>query len=322
MRYTRTWSLLAVTALVLAWSACTPEWQDPSEGPDTDVADTGVVSDAGDEGPLDVGETDADDASAADATDAAPDVVDTVDAPDPEPDVPPPTPDDWECDPDFVLDAERYTDLEEAEGQGLVDGLHQRVAGHHDRGYDAAREFMFEELEVREDGKLECVYTAQRVAPDGTNEPGGQFNTEHTWPQSRGADTEPARSDVHHLFPANMEANNARANYKFGHVDCDESTCPWHEGGSFLGPSADDNRDPIFEVRPERRGDVARVILYFSLRYEEPISAKEEAVLRTWNCEDPPDEYEQSRNDDIEDFQQNRNPFIDRPDFVDRIEAF
>ena len=294
--------VVAATYFLTVLSGCAGEEPLPPGG------DVGIESDAADVSGGDAsGDTGLSDAGGDETGDA---------------DSGPSLPEPWDCAPDIPLDDERYAPLEEIDGDELRDELQWRVDGHSDRGYNAARNFMFETLEVRDDGKLECVYTADRVAPDGTNTPGDQFNTEHTWPQSRGADTEPARSDVHHLFPADQVANSARANYEFGHVDCDESTCDWHRGGSFLGPSADDSRDPVFEVRQERRGDVARVILYFSLRYDEAISSEEEAVLRHWHCEDPPDDYERTRNNNIETFQNNRNPFIDRPDFVERIEEF
>ena len=289
----------SLTILLLASTGCAPPPPDdtaPDAGSDADTSD--VYSDTGD----DVGGDDAD----TDATD--------TDAP--------PQPDPWDCDPQFELDDQRYSEAEPLDGADLADELHAAVADHEGQGYDDAREFLFEQLEVRDHGELECVYTDDRVEPDGTNTPGDKFNTEHTWPQSRGADVEPNRSDMHHLFAVEMDANNRRADYEFGHVACDESTCNWHRDESFLGPSADDDRDPIFQVQPERRGDIARAILYYSLRYDEPVSPEEETVLRDWNCENPPDDYELGRNDAIEQFQSNRNPFIDRPDFVDRIDEF
>ncbi len=233
----------------------------------------------------------------------------------------PPAPEPWDCDPDFPLDAERYVHLEETTGSELSTELFLLVDDQFNRGYGNVRDLLFNQLEVRDDGLIECVYTGRRVEPDGTRTPDG-FNTEHTWPRSRGASQEPELSDLHHLFPVDAVANNERANFEFGHVSCNESTCPWHEGGSFLGPSADDNRDPIFEVRPQRRGDIARAILYYSIRYGADVSSDEEAVLRQWNCEDPPDQHERTRNSNIEQVQSNRNPFIDRPDFVDRIDEF
>jgi endonuclease I len=45
-----------------------------------------------------------------------------------------------------------------------------------------------------------------------------------------------------------------------------------------------------------------------------------ERVLKEWNRLDPPDDQERSRNDRIYKLQHNRNPFIDHPEFIDRIE--
>lgn len=318
------WSFLL--ALALAHAACFSGADDPTDNQAPPIEEDVGADDAG---PEDVtedvidGDATSTDAEASpevgpdDVGPVAPDVPDVADVADE-----PPSPDPWGCAPEVALDEVRYVAVEELDGDLFVDELRAMVDNHDAKDYFAARDFMFHNLEVNDDAELECIYTDERVSPDGSNTPGGVFNTEHVWPQSRGAGDEPMRSDVHHLFPCNMIANERRAAYEFGNVDCDELTCDWSGGGSYLGPSADDGRNPVFQVRPERRGDTARAILYFSLRYERSVSAEEESVLRDWHCEDPPDYYEQIRNDRVENFQGNRNPFIDRPDFVDRIAEF
>ena len=77
--------------------------------------------------------------------------------------------------------------------------------------------------------------------------------------------------------------------------------------------------DCVMMVRPERRGDIARAQFYMAVRYDMPLEDEMEAALRSWNDADPPDAREQARNDAVEDGQGNRNPFVDRPDFVSRI---
>jgi endonuclease I len=48
-----------------------------------------------------------------------------------------------------------------------------------------------------------------------------------------------------------------------------------------------------------------------------------EAVLRKWHKSDPVDNLEITRNDVIyTEFQHNRNPFIDYPEWVDQINDF
>ena len=112
-----------------------------------------------------------------------------------------------------------------------------------------------------------------------------------------------------------------------------EETC------SYLKVS--DDGKTVFDVRPERRGDIARSHFYMVLRYkyssEVPIDDNsnqlgcdsdgcirdsEEEVLRQWNIEDPVDEREIERNERIFEIQGNRNPFVDRPDFISKISDF
>jgi endonuclease I len=42
--------------------------------------------------------------------------------------------------------------------------------------------------------------------------------------------------------------------------------------------------------------------------------------LKEWNRKDPPDDHERERNARIEAHEGVRNPFIDHPEFVDRID--
>lgn len=217
-----------------------------------------------------------------------------------------------------------YEDVETLEGDALKDALNQLVSANHRRvGYDRARKILFSDPEfIPADGQLECMYTARKVRPTGSTSVGG-FNTEHTWPQSRGASREPAKSDLHHLFPVDARANSSRGNWPFGTVEClhnEGQTCSFSQAGSALG--RDEDGKMAFEVRPEKRGDIARAIFYFSVRYDLRIAVKEETALRDWHASDPPDDFEKGRNDAVFRHQNNRNPFIDRPDFVAKISDF
>ncbi len=149
------------------------------------------------------------------------------------------------------------------------------------------------------------------------------MNTEHTWPQSKGAKSEPARGDLHHLYPSNSHANSARGNHPFGEVDGKDATreCPESQRGSIINPNTGKSTGTYgFQPRPEHRGNVARAMFYVSAKYGYDIPKLEEYYLRKWHKEDPVDEAEMKRNDAIEDAQGNRNPFIDYPALVDRME--
>lgn len=174
--------------------------------------------------------------------------------------------------------------------------------------YQAAQDTVFINLD-NFGGKVEGVYTG-KIIETTVEPPSDIMNIEHTWPQSQGA-RRWAKSDLHHLFPADTKANGIRGNLPFGTVE----NPTWAEGGS-----ASDGK--VFQVRKKQRGDTARAKFYFSMMYNMPIPPKEEQVLRRWHKEDPPSEIEKRRNERIFELQHNRNPFIDCPEFVDRIKDF
>jgi deoxyribonuclease I len=215
----------------------------------------------------------------------------------------------------------RYDGLEGVRDEKLRAALNALVKDHQSLGYNRARVAIFK-TGLTGTPKLECIYTGRLTEPDGSLAPGG-FNTEHSWPQSRGANREPARSDLHHLFPVDAQMNSTRGNFLFGEVTClhgGDDRCNVEKGGSALGRTEDG--DLAFEVRKEKRGDIARAQFYFAVRYKLAIPPSTEATLKAWHHEDAPDAEETLRNDKIEEQQNNRNPFIDRPEFVDAISDF
>jgi endonuclease I len=154
------------------------------------------------------------------------------------------------------------------------------------------------------------------------------WNREHVWAKSHGdfgTVTGPG-TDVHHLRPEDVSVNAARGNLDFDNGGTAVSECP--------GCTADSDS---FEPRAAVRGDVARMIFYMAIRYEgddgfanlEPNDSVNNgtapyigrlSVLKAWSAADPPDAFEQRRNQVIFDtWQHNRNPFIDHPEWVSSI---
>ncbi len=193
--------------------------------------------------------------------------------------------------------------------------------------YTSARKYLFGKLYLIKTStsmEIEDVYCHNKisigVAP--MNIPSDKFiNCEHTWPQSKfnpKFSTEMQKGDLHHLFPSDPVANGTRGNHFFGEIpgralkNCETSS---------IGSSTLDG-ETYFEPPKEHKGNVARALFYFSVRYQLPISDKEEAFLRSWNKEDPVDQAEQDRNDEIYKIQGNRNPFIDFPELSEEISDF
>lgn len=143
-----------------------------------------------------------------------------------------------------------------------------------------------------------------------------------------------AKGDMHHLFPAWYTANTQRSNHPYGETACVvisgvTSTCDWQDPGdkdepSHLGPPVDPayGFDPVFDVRPERRGDVARAWFSVCVRYDLWIDDRLETTLRAWHAEDPPSPREIDRNTGVEAWQLKRNSFVDRPGYVEHIANF
>jgi len=180
--------------------------------------------------------------------------------------------------------------------------------------YDAARYFIFSKLDNR-DGVVSCVYTGRDVRthdiPDGRD-----MNTEHTWPQSKGAKGA-AKSDMHHLFPTDSEANSRRGSYPFGKVVGDPI---WQNAGSKLG--RDEHGHTVFEPRDVHKGNVARALFYFSQMYNIEIPDDEERWLREWDKADPVDAAERVREAAITEVQGVGNRFVTDPAAADSVQNF
>jgi endonuclease I len=183
---------------------------------------------------------------------------------------------------------------------------------------------------------FEHIYNEPFVWANGSN--GGTLTREHTWPQSWmpsnvgnpdwpnaiGTNKElPEYNDLHNLFPAHQaNANLKRSNNPFDEVVTPTYTSP--TGFGILGK--DSANRTAYEPRPEHKGNVARALFYMAVCYN-GINGKSWvipsnqnlALLRQWHQADPPDAFEIARNEFVAATQGNRNPFIDHPEWADRI---
>jgi len=215
----------------------------------------------------------------------------------------------------------------------VVDNCEDGCYRHISLGYHQARIYLFGQLHLESDGEgnyihdVYCHKDFRKSAGVGPMEipNAASINCEHTWPQSKFTSsfpTELQKSDLHHLFPSDSKANSTRGNFPF--ADVDGTTL---EGGcsvSSIGSAQDRSKvsSIYFEPPQEHKGNVARAIFYFSVRYKMPVDAKQEAFLRSWHELDPVDAQELKRNEDIMALQGDRNPFIDYPELVNQISDF
>ncbi|MEM7789473.1 MAG: endonuclease [Bacteroidota bacterium] len=203
-------------------------------------------------------------------------------------------------------------------------------------GYGPARDSLYA-YEQRTDGALCGVYTRFCVqltpgADPSTDAFQKGVNAEHTWPQSRGAADEPARSDLHALFPAKANVNSARSNVPFNEIPDAEADGWYREAsGQSSVPTVfvdewsekdNDHPDPAFagrfEPRHDHKGDAARAVFYFRAVYpgqvssygSQPFFDVQAPDLIVWHYADPVDLDEYARSTWIAGLQGSPNPFV------------
>lgn len=161
-------------------------------------------------------------------------------------------------------------------------------------------------------------------------------------------------TDAHHLFIANSNYNSSRSNKPYANCasECIEKTTEYNNtrggGAGEHNLTKGSGHTGTWQTWNARQGDVARALMYLAVRYEggthgvtganEPdliltddrnliASSKTgknvttaymglKSVLLQWHKNDPVDAYEMRHNDAVFTQQGNRNPFVDRPEYV------
>lgn len=165
---------------------------------------------------------------------------------------------------------------------------------------------------------------------DGTTVSG--MDREHAVPQSwwGNDDTKDIRSDLFHVMPAESKANSAKSNYPLGKV-----TGKTSYSNPRMKTGKDSRNEMVFEPADNYKGDFARIYFYIATCYTDiwqtgtnyAMQAEDYPTLKSWivplllewNQLDPVDEWELKRQERVQRFQQNRNPFIDYPQLADYI---
>ncbi len=220
-------------------------------------------------------------------------------------------------------------------GSALKAALHNIIDCHTTLSYSAVENA----LKVTDEDTLNtanviCFYTGWSYPKNIFGPDPDDWNREHVWSKSHGdfGTTPPEGTDLHHL-----RATDVSVNGKKGNRDFDEGTIHYIDGA---GLTYCYYTDPyIWEPRSSVKGDVARMLFYMAVRYEgdngeldlelvdyinsapnsEPYYGNLDTLL-VWHENDPVDDWERDRNDVIyHSYQDNRNPFIDHPEYVDLI---
>jgi endonuclease I len=239
---------------------------------------------------------------------------------------------------DRAVPAGYYQGTDGLTGAALLQALKVRVDSQTVLSYNDARDALFTDIADPNGRDTVVSFYTGKVATGVSNWKTAHrrdFATEHIWPQSLGAGWSPARTDLHHLFEVDESANSIRNNHPFGLVKTAQKVLP---DQSFPGQASKLGTDAagtlVFEPVDRHKGDVARALMYFYVRHYMPVPGKapgplslrnfklERQVLLAWHRKDPVDGAERRRNDRIFTLQDNRNPFVDRPEFAQRAGVF
>ena len=237
-----------------------------------------------------------------------------------------------------------YTNAEGKTGYALKTELSFIIDGHTDRGYSALWTLYYTS-DDKPNGKVWDMYSD---IPGGTppyeftfgndqcgnySGEGSCYNREHSFPKSWFNDGTPMINDAHHIVPTDGYVNGRRGNFPFGETNGGTYTS---QNGSKVGSSTlSGYSGTVFEPIDEYKGDFARIYFYMATRYESQIDSWSSDMLNgtedqvyndtflrmllSWHDSDPVSQKEVDRNNDVYDFQGNRNPFVDHPEWVSCI---
>jgi len=205
-------------------------------------------------------------------------------------------------------------------GDALQSALQTLISTNTNSDYDGAKEEMFGYVD-NHNNTVRCVYTGQDYSvPQGSMPNQTYLNCEHTFAQSWFGSSESTikRADIHHLFPTTSNVNSSRGNLPFDIVTSVDNTYTY-ANGYVSKRGANINGTTCFEPADQHKGDLARALLYFNVRYNESLTQGGINMMETllaWQAADPVDAAEELRNDEIWNYQNNRNPFVDHPEFI------
>lgn len=233
-----------------------------------------------------------------------------------------------------------YNNANGKTGTALKTALYDIIKGHTEYPYSSSGTDVWDILKVADQdpnnsNNVIGLYSGFSMNAAAEYDGGAGWNREHVWAKSRGdfGTSKGAGTDIHHLRAADVSTNSARNNRNF-----DDATTQYVDGsGNYSGTtdSYTSTTDWIWEPRDEVKGDVARMIFYMVVRYEgdngEPdleltdsyLSSTDKSAfhgkastLIAWHLADPVSQEERDRNDVVYSYQNNRNPFIDHPEYV------
>ncbi|MCM3722871.1 endonuclease [Solibacillus isronensis] len=214
-------------------------------------------------------------------------------------------------------------------GTALKSALHNIIDDHTEISYSNVWTALREtDEDPNNSNNVILLYTGRSQSKFTNGGNVNDWNREHVWAKSHGSfgTSMGAGTDLHHLRPTDVSVNGTRSNLDFDNGGNEHSEA----SGNYYDSDSWEPRDSV-------KGDVARMLFYMAVRYEgdsgevdlelnnkvnngtAPYHGKL-SVLLQWHKQDPVDNFERTRNEIIyTDYQHNRNPFIDHPEWASAI---
>lgn len=243
---------------------------------------------------------------------------------------------------DAQIPAGYYNGTETLSGNVLKQTLHNIIDNHNSVSYSS----LWNHVQVTDKTSNNKVWDMYSDTPGSTppytfnfgsdqcgnySQEGDCYNREHSWPQSWFNSGSPMQTDLFHIYPTDGYVNGQRGSYPFGEV----GSASWtSQNGSKKGACNYPGYSSIaFEPIDAYKGDFARSYFYMSTRYYgedsgwqtnsmvngAEIQAWAQNLLIEWHTNDPVSQKEINRNNAVYGIQNNRNPFIDHPEFATLI---
>ncbi len=218
-------------------------------------------------------------------------------------------------------------------GDELIDSLASHYRPVNVLTYADARDTLYAKILAADDDSIRCIYSGHTLYLAPNQDPtqyiylgGGTngMNTEHAYPQGKGAADGNARSDMHHLYPARIPVNEARADKPYLDI-VDTQVDKWFINNQIFTavPTTNINaysesRATAFEPREKVKGDLARSVFYFYTMYRAQANIADpnyfeiqRLTLCKWNEQDPADSVELRKTWQIAAYQDGKpNPFV------------
>ncbi len=184
----------------------------------------------------------------------------------------------------------------------------------------------------------DAVYLIQRGQSGKSSFSANKMQREHSvpkswWKQNGSVEYTPAYSDMWNLYPSDGAANQAKLNYPLGYT----ASTSFNNGVTKVGAArtgyGGGSRN-VFEPDDEYKGDFARAYMYVATVYDDinwvinymynkeaypTLVPWAKEMLLQWCRMDPVDQKEIDRNNVVEQYQGNRNPFVDFPELAEYI---